>query len=66
MPEEQKPSKNIFKSKTFWTNVALVAGGAAANYTGTQVDPEVALAVGGIANIILRAFTNKSVHVLPQ
>lgn len=58
-------SKNLFKSKTFWTNVAIVAGTAGANYAGTQVDAETGVAVLGVANIILRLFTKKPTHILP-
>lgn len=58
-------SKSIFKSKTFWTNIAAVAGLAAANYTGTQlpVNDEVAVGILGVVNIFLRGFTSQPTHI---
>lgn len=58
-------TKSLFASKTFWVNLLGGIGGAAATYGG-YIPPKYApavLAVGGCANIILRALTNQGVHV---
>lgn len=61
-------SKNIFKSRTFWTNIAVVAGVAATEFAGGQlpVSDTTGLGILGIVNIILRGFTSKSVHITSQ
>jgi len=66
--ERQMDSKNIFKSKTFWTNLALVAGAAATEAAGAQlpVDNTTALSILGLINVGLRLFTNQAVTVMPQ
>ncbi len=62
------PTKNLFKSKTFWTNVALVAGAAATEAVGAQlpVGDTTALSILGLINVGLRLFTNQGVTVMPQ
>lgn len=60
-------TKSLFQSKTFWVN--LLGGIVTAVGTYADVIPPkyapIIMAVGGIANIILRTVTNQGVTILP-
>lgn len=53
-------SKSVFKSKTFWFNVAALAVHAAGILPAKYAVP-----IAGIGNILLRLLTDQAVTVLP-
>lgn len=56
-----KVSKSIFKSKTFWANVAM---GAAAFITEIPASPDIQVLVATAVNVLLRYKTKEPVHVV--
>lgn len=59
------PSKNLFKSKTFWVNVASIAVAVGSGSFGVSLAPNAATILLAAGNIALRLLTNEPVHVLP-
>lgn len=53
-------SKSIFKSKTFWANVAM---GVAAYLLELPVDADAQVAFATAVNVLLRYMTTQPVHV---
>ncbi|MPZ20122.1 MAG: hypothetical protein GEV06_19725 [Luteitalea sp.] len=61
--KEQRVSKSLLSSKTFWFNVVT----AAVELSGVlPLPPGVAATVVGVGNIVIRLLTNQPVHVVPQ
>lgn len=56
-------SKSIFKSKTFWANVAM---GVAAFLLELPVGADVQVAVATAVNVLLRYSTKQPVHVVSE
>lgn len=55
--------KKWYWSKTLWTNVLLIVGIVIQSVTGKEILPlEVQASIIAIANIILRAATNKGLN----
>lgn len=59
-------SKSLFKSKSFWFNVAAGAVHVAQGALGFNLPPHVAAGVVLGGNIVLRLMTEDPVHVLPR
>lgn len=52
-------SKSIWKSKTFWFNVASAAVMIASGQAGISIPPKVAVPVITVGNVLLRLLTNQ-------
>lgn len=55
-------NKKIWQSKTFWINTLLILGGLATGL-GEMLDTQTAITVIGLANLVIRVFTNQGVDL---
>lgn len=63
MTPRLKKGKNIFKSKTFWLNVASSAAAIASGELGFALSPHIAIPVVAAANIANRFLTDEPVRL---
>lgn len=56
-------SKSIFKSRTFWFNLASLAVVVGSGQLGVPIPPKIAVPVVTIANLGLRLLTNQPVSL---
>jgi len=55
-------TKQLWKTKTFWTNILSVVIMLVVSGTGVEIPPEFAVSALGVINVILRVITKEAIE----